>query len=193
MDLLRGAKRGKDVDEAEQLRAEGRILHGPRYELIGPEAGRKETFAMLAGAGQQPPADFQGPLLKVIIAAQRRFGDEGRCFLVSEPCHTKFPGGSDITNHYPRELYSLDPLMTEIRCQDGNPDQKSPTASICRSSHHLLSIAQSCHNRKERNHKGYHIISRPWLAGKQSIGSVTHILRCPRSRYVDAAVANGTN
>ena len=50
VDLLRRAKHGEDVDEAEQLRAEGRILHGPRHELIGPEAGREETFAMLAGS-----------------------------------------------------------------------------------------------------------------------------------------------
>ena len=47
-------------------------------ELIGPEAGREETFAMLAGAGQQPPADFHGPLLKR-VAAGRRLRGEGSC------------------------------------------------------------------------------------------------------------------
>ena len=107
VDLLRRAEHGENVDEAEELRAEGGVLHGPRHELVGPEAGREEALAVLADAGQQPPADLEGALLK--IAAGGRVCRGGSCRFVFEPGHYEVPLGraSALLRLYPRELYRL--------------------------------------------------------------------------------------
>ena len=59
---------------------------------------------MFADSGQQPAADFQGTLLKLVTPG-RRFRDVGRCRFGSEPWHRNFPpGGSDGCLYFP-ELY----------------------------------------------------------------------------------------
>ena len=108
MDLFRRAQGGEDVDEAEQLCAEGAVLHGPRHELIGPETAREDALAMLAHGSQQPPADFDGPPLKRVVR-RRRLGAGGHCLIASEPCHRKFPCAGLDACLCPTELYGLAP------------------------------------------------------------------------------------
>ena len=65
MHQVRRAEHGEDVDEAEQLHLEGRVLHRPIHQLIGPEAGREDAGAIFAGGLQQFAADFDRPAVHV--------------------------------------------------------------------------------------------------------------------------------
>ena len=59
MDLFGRAEHREDVDKAEQLHLEGRVLHRPVHELIRPEAGGEQPRAMLAGGMQKLAADLR--------------------------------------------------------------------------------------------------------------------------------------